>query len=76
MNSTRTVLIIIKQQVFESTEDIIILYIFHITIAISYVFFISLRGIMHFIIFEIIGKILLVYSMVLQSYLLDFARNY
>jgi len=38
MNATRTVLII-KQQVFESTEDIIILYIFHIIIAISYVFF-------------------------------------
>lgn len=75
MNATRTVLII-KQQVFESTEDIIILYIFHIIIAISYVFFISLRGIMHFIIFEIIGTISLIYSMVLQHNLLDFARNY
>lgn len=75
MNATRTVLII-KQQVFESAEDIIIFYIFYIIIAISYVFFISLRGIMHFIIFEIIGKISLVYSMVLQNNLLDIARNY
>lgn len=67
MNASRTVLII-KQQVFKSTGDIYFSYYDYL------MSFMSDSRDYAFIIFEIIVKILLIYSMVLQNHLLGFVR--